>query len=54
MIIPMWLAKTIAWSGIALILFALVDVAMSKKVSGTFFDAHVKKVPDTFFAVYGS
>ncbi|WP_372897359.1 hypothetical protein [Stieleria sp.] len=27
MVIPMWLAKTIAWTGVALIGFAVVDVA---------------------------
>ncbi|QDV40701.1 hypothetical protein Enr13x_05370 [Stieleria neptunia] len=29
MVIPMWLAKTIAWTGIALIGFAVIDVAAS-------------------------
>lgn len=29
MVIPMWLAKTIAWIGIALIGFAVVDAAAS-------------------------
>ena len=29
MAIPMWLAKAIAWTGIALIVFALVDAVAS-------------------------